>query len=251
MGPFALVCNEFGSSGRISFTKEVIVRLRQIAAIAFLFFVCTVSSAYAQYGFGDSHRDFEIAPFVGGRFGGSINLNTTTCSGATCNFDYMNVNSSYDYGVMGDVSLWPGSGLEAEFMWNHQPTSLDAHSIITGNSTSVGDATLNTYQWGLLYAFRPESKFRPFIAGGAGFTHYTAPKANLPFGNGFSYSIGGGAKYFFDRHFGVRLDVRFLASRTTYSPGLYCDPFFGFCYQTTYANFAHQGTANAGLIFRF
>jgi len=45
-------------------------------------------------------------------------------------------------------------------------------------------------------------------------------------------------------------DLRYSPTQTTSSLGLFCDPFFG-CYTAEVHNYAHQGEANVGLIFRF
>ena len=66
------------------------------------------------------------------------------------------------------------------------------------------------YQFDVLYQFlSPEPKFRPFVVGGLGFSHYGLQPINgqnvLDFNNRFAYNIGGGVKYFFNPHWGARL----------------------------------------------
>jgi hypothetical protein len=204
-----------------------------------------VSNANAQsYSSWDSfQRGIEITPFGGTRFGGTINTENTSNS-----VDYLTIKTSFDYGVMADVDLW--QNLQAEFMWNRQPTVLGAHDSTTGATTSIGDATLDMYQWGLLYEFRSsEKKLRPFIVGGLGFTDYET-NSLLPFGDKFAYNIGGGVKYFFAKHVGVRLDVRYSPSRSTSGTAVFFDPFFG-PYEAQVNNYARQGQANVGVILRF
>lgn len=222
------------------------MRLQRMAWIGLLALLGGASSARAQYDFGYSHRNVEITPFGGSRFGGVIDLNPSP----TNTFDYLRIKSTWDYGVMGDVDIWPG--MQAEFMWNREPSQLDAHNFSNGTFSPAGDATLDMYQWGILVGLRPpEAKLVPFFVGSLGFTHYSAKQVTLGFSNGFSYSIGGGVKYFFAKHVGLRLDVRYSPSRTTNSTGEVCDPFLGFCYPATLPNYAHQGQANLGVIFRF
>jgi opacity protein-like surface antigen len=213
--------------------------LRQAISLAIIFLSCGVSSAFAQYGY--SHRNIEITPFGGSRFGGVIDLNTTP-------IDFLTIKSTWDYGVMGDVDVWPN--VQAEFMWNRQPTRLGAHNIDTGQVSPVGDATLDMYQWSILFALRqPEAKLKPYFVSGLGFTHFDTNNA-LNFNYRFSYNFGGGVKYFFSRHVGLRLEARYSPSRTTSSNVLICDPFFG-CFPARVANYARQGQANLGLIVRF
>lgn len=224
------------------------MRLHQIAATAFLFLICGVSSADAQYGFGESHRDIEITPFAGGRFGGVINLPAPT-QPLSNTVDYLGIDSNYDYGVMGDVNVL--GNIQAEFMWSRQPSTLGAHEV-TGQTTPAGNVNVDVYQWSLLYPFRDRSaKLRPYIAGGIGFTHWgTSVPGTLPFTNNVSFNLGGGAKYFFARHYGVRVDFRWVPSRTTSELGEFFDPFFG-PYFANINNYAQQTQLNGGLIFRF
>jgi hypothetical protein len=221
------------------------MRAYRVLAIVSILVLGAASGARGQYEFGYPHRSVEITPFGGSRFGGVIDLNPTLANP----FNYLTIKSTWDYGVMGDVDLIPS--VQAEFMWNRQPTELGAHNVNTGITTPAGDATLDMYQWGFLVAPRgPEAKLSPFFVGSFGFTHYSASGVRLGFSDGFSYTFGGGLKYFFSRHAGLRLDVRYSPSHTTSSPGLVCDP-FGFCFAATIPNYAHQGQANLGLILRF
>jgi hypothetical protein len=216
---------------------------RTILCSVTLLFVCAVSTGAQEIGIRTPR--VEITPFGGSRFGGSIDLNSGP-------FVQLNIRSSWDYGAWLNVALIPH--LEAEFMWNQQPTVLDGVSFLTGATSRVGEANLNFYHWGLDYPIlQPDSKIQPYFAFGLGFTHFstnTSGRDVLPFENRFSYSIGGGVKYFVLRNFGFRLDVRYSPTQTTSSFGLFCDPFFG-CYTAEVHNYAHQGEANVGLIFRF
>lgn len=221
--------------------------IRRILWVAILFLTCGVSSAYAQFGYGGSGRNWEITPFGGGRFHGVVNLPNSTSS-----IDYLTVDSSYDYGVMGDVDIL--GPLQAEFMWSRQPTSFGAHDFTTGVVSPVpnGNVNVDVYQWSLLYPFRDSSsKLRPYIAGGIGFTHWGVNNPNLvPFTNNLSFNLGGGVKYFFSKHYGLRADFRWIPSRTTSQLGQFCDPIFG-CYAANQNNYAQQMQANIGLILRF
>jgi opacity protein-like surface antigen len=220
---------------------------RKFIYLAILFLTFGASSAHAQWssstGGGFWNRGIEITPFGGSRFGGVIDVNSSTVS----NVDYLTIRSTWDYGAMLDVDLFPHA--QAEFMWNDQPTVLGAHVPGSG-STRIGEASLDMFQWSFLYQFlQPGSKLQPYAVAGLGFTSYhTNGIINL--GNEFAYNLGGGVKYFFDSHVGLRLEARFSPSRTTQGYGEYCSPFYG-CYTAPVNNYAHQGQANLGVIFRF
>ncbi|HYL68165.1 MAG TPA: outer membrane beta-barrel protein [Candidatus Limnocylindria bacterium] len=208
--------------------------------ILFLVIFClsfVVSSASAQ-------GRVEITPFGGTRFGGVIDLTTPNLQ----NIDSLNIKSTWDYGVLGDFTIFPK--FQAEVMWNRQPTQLGAHVFNTNTIASVTDTTLDMYQFSGLYEFGPErAKLKPFVVAGVGFTHIDS-NGLLNFENRLAFNVGGGLKYFFSRHVGLRLEARYSPTQTTSTNGVVCDPFFG-CFSTKIQNYAQQGQANAGLIFRF
>jgi opacity protein-like surface antigen len=136
-------------------------------------------------------------------------------------------------------------------MWNRQPTQLGAHVFNTNRIASVSDVTLDMYQFSGLYEFGEErAKLKPFVVAGLGFTHIDS-NGVLNFENRLSFNVGGGVKYYFSRHVGLRLEARYSPTQTTSTTGVVCDPFSGFCFTTRIHNYAHQGQANAGIIFRF
>jgi opacity protein-like surface antigen len=211
--------------------------------VAILFLLVGASPSSAQYS-SDRHA-IELTPFGGSRFGGVIDLNSGP-------FDFLTIRSTWDYGASLAVDVVPH--VQAEFLWNHQPTVLSGHSFTFGTTTRLSQATLDMYQWGVLIPIlRPESKVQPYFAGGLGFTHFIAHSGGtniLPFENRFSYNMGIGVKYFPLQHLGLRLDARYSPTRTTSSTATFFDPFFGF-FTAQVPNYAQQGQANLGVIFRF
>lgn len=218
---------------------------RRIFLLIFLFSTLGVSTARAQH-------EFEVTPFGGSRFGGVIDLSNTTANTgpALADDDYLTIKSSWNYGIMADYTIFSGfPNLQAEFMYNHQPTEIGQHNFITGTRSDLTSADVDMYQWGFNFSFRdPEKKIRPYVVGGLGFTHFNSG-GNLPFSNRFSYNLGVGAKYFFSKHVGLRLEGRWSPTRTTISPEL-VNTFFG-PELIGVTNHAEQGQANLGLILRF
>lgn len=186
--------------------------------------------------FASAQDKFEITPFFGAKYGGTILFNN-----AFVNSD--SIKDSEDFGVLFDYSLW--DNFQAEFMWNRQPTTLTANNF-NGTKTTVGNTNMDMYHFGVDYAFRsPEAKIKPFFAAGLGWTHFGNGDNLIGFSNRYSYNLGGGVKYFPARHFGFRFDVAYLATRTT--PQLSNQG--GFIVQTS--AHAKQGEANLGLVLRF
>jgi outer membrane protein W len=212
--------------------------MRKVLVLAILALSFGVSSAHAQ-------GRFELTPFGGTRFGGQVDLTTPN----TENFDYLKIKSTWDYGVIADYNIW--SKFQAEVMWNRQPTQFEPHIFMTSSFSTPSDATLDMIQFSGLYEFGNErAKLKPFVVAGLGFTHFNSD-IELPFDNRFSANVGGGVKYFFTRHVGVRMEARYSPTQTTSSIQPVCDPFFGGCFNTKIHNYAQQGQANLGLIFRF
>jgi opacity protein-like surface antigen len=209
---------------------------RKILIIFAFLLTCGVPSTLAQ-------SKFEVAPFFGAKYGGRIIFNSPFV-------DYDKIKSSEDFGVLFGYNIW--DTFQAEFMWNRQPTTLSSHSPSSGTFTFAGNTNMDMYQFDLLYPFRSsEAKLRPFVGGGLGWTHFGNGDQILGFSNRFSYNLGGGVKYFFTQVVGVRMDVRYLATRTTPTQSQECDPFSGLCFTVETIAHAKQGEANLGLIFRF
>lgn len=215
-------------------------RNRLLHGLSFMLFLCSflvVPAAHAQH-------EFEITPFGGTKFGGNIQLP----QGSSNSVDYLPITSSVDYGVEGDYSIWPN--FQAEFQWDHQPTNVNEHLIATNSQAFLTSADIDMFQWDVAYNFKsPDAKLKPFFAVGLGFTHWR-PSSVLPLSNTFSYNLGGGIKYFFTDHVGLRVDVRWSPSRTTTQDETYIDPFFG-PETVPVSSHAQQGQANVGVIFRF
>lgn len=208
--------------------------LRKALFLVVLFSLLAVPGAFAQH-------EVEITPFGGARFGGVIDVNTTSV-------DYLPIKSSWNYGVIADYTIWPQ--FQAEFQFNHQPTTLDQHVVATGETQPLSSADIDMYQFGFNFGLKPpDAKLQPFIVGGLGFTNFKADN-ELPFGIRFSYNLGLGAKYFFSRHVGLRAEARWSPSRTTTQNQVFFDPFFG-PQVVAVSSHAEQGQANIGIIFRF
>jgi opacity protein-like surface antigen len=226
-------------------------RLAMLAILGSTFLLFGAGRTEAQYGFG-THHDIDITALGGTKFGGSIGFNPpatfTPTEGSPESVDKLPIKSSFDYGGAFDYGIW--NGFDAEFKWIRQPTELRAHNVDTGETSDVGPAAIDSYQWGFLWDMRDEeAHLIPFTALGLGFTHFGTNGALTDFSNRFSYSVGGGLKYNLTKHVGLRLDVRYAPSRTTQSNAIY-ETEFG-AVQQTVNNHANQGEANIGVFVHF
>jgi opacity protein-like surface antigen len=230
--------------------KEETMGSWRVVAVAIFILTVGAFNAGAQ-SYSTASRDIEVTPFGGTRFGGSINFSPPaefTTSSGTSEVDSIPIKSSFDYGLWFDYGIWPG--FQAEFLWNRQPTELRAYDASTNSTSDIGSAKLDMYNWGALWELKgEESKLKPYIAMGVGFTHFNTYGALTNFGNKLSYNIGGGVKYEFNQHFGLRADVRYSPTRTTSQEEEF-ETYFGPVEENVH-NHANQGQANIGVIFKF
>jgi opacity protein-like surface antigen len=194
--------------------------------------------AKAQYGW----EKWEVAPFVGLETSGSVPITNSLTA------DRLRVNSGTSFGSFLDYRLTENA--QAELMWNRNMTSFSKRDAATGIYSKLFNSDIDQFHFGLLYMLRnSEKKLRPFIAGGLGFTHNSNSGSNSD-RTAFSYGIGGGVKYYLNRHIGLRGDLRYVPIYGNRTPGIICDP-FGFCAQVRVSNYFNQGNFTGGLIFRF
>lgn len=191
---------------------------------------------------------FEISPFVGYETSGSYPVSLSSNGPISNPINELRVNEATAYGTFLDYNL--SENFQVEFMWDRNNTYYSGRQISTGMFMKVYDSDIDQYQFGGQYMFLDSShRFRPYVAASVGFTHDSNSGGNSN-RTEFSYSLGGGVKYYLGRHFGLRGDIRYLPTYGSSSYGVYCDP-FGFCYNAKVANFLSRGNFVGGLIFKF
>jgi len=196
-----------------------------------------------------AQQRYEITPFVGYESSASYPVSVFSNSGGgTIPISRLRVDNSLAFGTMIEVALTENS--QFDFMWNRNNTSYDAYNILTNSYFKAYNSDIDQFQFGTLYMFRSsEVKLRPYIVGGLGFTH-DSNSNNTPNRTEFSWSIGGGVKYYASRHIGFRGDIRYLPTYGNSSNATYCDPFFG-CYNTRVSNYLNRVNIVGGIIFKF
>jgi hypothetical protein len=196
-----------------------------------------------------AQQRFEVTPFAGYESSASYPVSAfSTSGGGVVPVDRLRVDNSVAYGTMLDYSFTENS--QFDFMWNRNNTSYDAHNILSNSYFRAYDSDIDQFQFGALYMFRSsEVKLRPYVVGGVGFTH-DANNNGTPNRTEFSWSIGGGVKYYVSRHVGFRGDVRYLPTYGSSSNAVYCDPFFG-CYNTRVSHYLNRANVVGGIIFKF
>jgi len=197
---------------------------------ACLLFVLASSLASAQ--------GFEIAPFIGYRFGGSVQ-------------DYYGgqthgIEASESTGITLDFPLGGGPNY-LELLYSHQGTHVDVGSITGTQSYPLG---IDFWMFGGLREFPGQNeKVRPFLAAYVGMAHFSSSQGGIDSDNGLALGIGGGVKLDLSKHVGLRFDARGYFAFVSSSGGLYCGPYG--CGASFSGSGLLQGEGTASLLIRF
>jgi len=190
---------------------------------------------------------FEVTPFVGYETSASYPISATTGPSGTNPIDRLRVNDSLAFGTFLDYSLT--ENFQLEFMWNRNNTSYSAQDILTNTYISAYHSIIDQYQFGGLYMFRNSAvKLRPYVAASLGFTHDTNGNST-PNRTDFSFSLGGGVKYYLSRHVGLRGDIRYLPTYGSSSNEVYCGPFG--CYYANVSHYLNRASLTGGIVLKF
>ncbi len=188
----------------------------------------------------------EITPTIGWRWGG------TTASSATSYIEKVDVPNAMSWGLSIEYVVTPWGSLEA--LWSHQDTILQAkfNAATVGYDDKISHLNIDTFQIGGMWMSGDSSnKARLYFDVLLGVSLLT-PSPGFSTLWRFSGSVGGGIKYYFADHFGLRLGARWMPIYINSSSSGYasCSPYYG-CYSYYGTNYLNQGDAYGGLILRF
>lgn len=218
------------------------MKIRSLCILCFALMLLSAVATQAQ-------QKFEVTPFVGYETSGSYPVSPFNPQAGNLPVNSLRVNDALAFGTFLDYNV--SENTQLEFLWNRNNTSYSARSILTNQYHKAFDSTVDQFQFGGLYMFlNSEHRLRPYIAGGLGFTH-DSNGSGTPNRTEFAFNIGGGVKYYVNRHVGLRGDVRWMPTYGSSRNGLYCDPFYGYCYNASLPNYLNRGSFTGGIIFRF
>jgi parvulin-like peptidyl-prolyl isomerase len=188
----------------------------------------------------------EITPTAGFRWGG------TTSDSVTPYLEKVDVPNAMSWGLSIEYAVTPWGSLEA--LWSHQDTLLQAkfNAATIGNEDKLSHLNVDTFQIGGMWMSGDSSnKARLYFDLLFGVTLLT-PSPEFSTLKRFSASVGGGVKYYFADHFGLRIGARWMPVyvNAAGSPASACSPVFG-CYTYYGTKYLNQGDAYGGLILRF
>lgn len=205
----------------------------------FLFVFTTIlvaavfSSSYPQY----KRQQFEIVPFGGFLF--TSNLQTLDGD--------LKIDNNFDYGAVFNIRL--NNDLLIELLYIHSETGVSFKKEYYNYEEYLFDMNVEYIQGGVQVETEA-GRFRPFAAFTIGATYFN-PKDNSYRGDWeFSFTAGGGVKYYFTNNFGVRAQWRFLVPIYLSNAAIFCNN--GYCGITVNGGtYLLQYDLTAGLIFGF
>jgi opacity protein-like surface antigen len=191
-----------------------------------------------------SQKGIEITPFVGRQFNSGLDISTPV-------FNRIEVQNGLNYGISGAYLLGEYTGVE--FMWNHNKANTLAQFTGGGTAPKVFELHTNQYLGALVVHLKSrERRFRPFLLFGLGVSNLAPNRSDAGSITRFAWAFGGGAKYNFSKHLGVRLQAK--TSPTYVASGgkeFWCDPVWGGCWSIAENNFLQELDVSAGITLRF
>ena len=184
-------------------------------------------------------NSFEVTPFVGYTWGGTVYSGQTNLFGQNAE-----VASSANFGVNFSIPIQP-NGMKIELMVDHQATNFTTGSSgLFDPSNRLGDFDITYYHAGILVPFAQSYNATPYFIGSAGVATLDPRTSGVAVSTRFSASAGVGVKIPIQSHAGFRGEIRgFYTSLPNDQTCILCN--------YTYNRDLFQGQANLGVYFKF
>ena len=163
------------------------------------------SSTSAQY----NRQQFEITPFAGYLFPGNLQ----TLDGE------LKIENDFNYGLAFDIRTT--DDLFIEFLYNRTDTDVRFKKEYYDTIKTLFSISIEYFQAGA-HVEVEQGQFRPFAAFTLGATYWKPKDDNVESDWKFSFTVGGGIKYYFTDNIGVRLQWRFLIPVYFSSASIFC-----------------------------
>jgi hypothetical protein len=201
------------------------MRKQHLLTIGILLLACTSSLA--------GEGGLEITPFVGYRFGGTLDDEQQS---RKWEFD-----EASDWGFT--LSQPASENARYEFLYSHQDTSL----ADTTDPSNAFDLDVHYFHMGGTVDVY-QNRFTPYFSGGLGMTYMHPGQAGYENETRFSLSLGGGLKWYPTERLGIRFEMRGYSTLVNSDSALFCS---GGCELQISGDAFPQFETNLGLIFRF
>ena len=177
--------------------------------------------------------DFELAPFIGYRFGGNFEDSITGGS--------VDAKESVAYGLAFDVEYSPDRMVEVYY--SRQSTEFD------DTSPSV-DLDIEYYQIGGVAEYTQDD-YTPYLVGTIGAARFS-PSGDLDSETRFAATLGGGVKWFLSKNVALKFEGRGFISVFDSNADVFCVSSGGaVCRFRVSGSVVWQLEANAGVVIRF
>src|SRR5512135_2303298 len=196
----------------------------------------------------DRSGTFEISPFGGGYFGGTL---------YDSGHSHLDVENDWAYGARLAYNVNRIFGVE--FDWTHSRADLDGHDLNSNpgypmypSSGKVGRLTQDVYEANAIFTFGKRRALGYFgVGGGVAVLKTEFNNAASSSDTRFTGNMSLGFKGFVTPRFGFRIDGRWRYTDTphTTDSGTTCD-YYGYCYHY-HTTWYYSGELTAGLIFAF
>ena len=183
---------------------------------------------------------FELTPFAGYQFGGEFELEGSDTE--------LELDEAQSFGLILNMDI--DADRQYEFYYSRQETELDNKGLFLNEP--VLDLDVEYLHVGGTVAFAGDS-VRPYVVGTIGLSRFDPQASGLDSETFFSFSFGGGAKFFADKRVGLRLEGRFFATLIDSDSEIFCrsGADTNFCAVKVDGDLLLQWQAMAGLVFRF
>ena len=201
--------------------------------LTFVLFTFSFSSSFAQF----KRQQFEVTAFAGYLF----TSNLQTLSGE------LKISNSFNYGAAFDIRL--STDLLIELLYMKTETEVSLRKEFYESVEKLFDMRVEYLQGGV-HIETETGKFRPFAAFTIGATYFNPQDNNYEGDWKFSFTAGGGVKYYFTNNVGVRAQWRFLVPIYFSNATIFCNN--GYCgIIVSGGTYLLQYDLTAGLIFSF
>jgi hypothetical protein len=190
----------------------------------------------------DTPRDssFELTPFVGYRWGGTIFADQTFIFG-----EDVQVASNPNFGVTFAMPLGD-TGMKLELMANRQASELETESGLFEPNREIADIDVTYLHAGLQIPFAQSRNATPYFVVSAGLANLDPQINGVAAENRFSASAGVGVKIPMSRALSIKIEGRGYYTALEDNNNNDCT----FC-DYRYNQEFYQGEANLGLVFSF
>jgi opacity protein-like surface antigen len=184
-----------------------------------------------------SENAFELTPFIGYRWGGTIFGNQTFVFGRD-----VDVASSANFGANFAMPLGT-SGLKLEFMANRQSSRLEVAGGLFEPDNRIADIDVTYLHAGLQIPFARSRNATPYFIVSGGLANLDPQVRGVSAENKFSASAGLGVKVPMSRALSFRFEGRGYYTSIDTNDCRFCDYFYNDDFT--------QGEVNMGLVFSF